>query len=388
MNASPPVSAKSASAKVPTAVSSASAGLRVLFLARRYPPSRGGAQTHAYKLFTYLDSRMQVDLVALRAASVVHLSWFMPWALIRAVLALLLRRVDVIYFSDGVTASLAAILRPIRGRARFCNSLFGLEMTFGSRLAQSLMRRGTMACDGIAVISDNSIDIAERVWNIQRQRMRLIYLGAEPEELTPDRDEALRRAFEAEQNILFGRDRVVLNLGRQVPRKGMAAFIEHGVPLLADDIRLLVVGGGPDADKIRIARSKLANPNQVILLGVLDDDTCSMLRRHCDLFLMPNVETDGDVEGFGIAPLEAMYLGTPVVAFAVDALVEAVREGGWLIQAGDYQAFANSVHGFYDLTASERQQIGESARAYCLRDYGWDTTSSRYADLFEELCRQ
>ena len=374
MNASPPTDAKVSHRP-----------LRVLFLARRYPPSRGGAQTHAHKLFTYLKARMPVTLVALRQASILHLAWFMPWAGLRALTSLLLRRVDVVYFSDGVTAALAAPLSLVRGPARFCCSLYGLEMTFGHRLFGALMRAGTLRCDGIAVISDNSIAIAEREWGVPRQRMRLIPLGAEPEELPAERDDALRRAFEAAHGLTFGRDRVVLNLGRQVPRKGMAAFIEHGVPLLAPDIRVLVVGGGPDAGRIAELRDRLANPERVELLGVLDDDVCSMLRRHCDLFLMPNVRTPGDVEGYGIAPLEAMYFGTPVVAFAVDALVEAVREGGWLIAPGDYQAFADAVHAFYALTPGARREAEEQARRYCLREYGWDTTSARYVELFEEL---
>lgn len=378
MNASPTAGAKTRD--------EAPAPLRVLFLARRYPPSRGGAQTHAFKLYSYLSAHMPVALVALGYDSILHLAWFMPWALLRAALKLLRRRVDVVYFSDGVTASLAAVLAPIRGRARFCSSLYGLEMTFGNRLARALMRRGTMACDGIAVISENSIEIAARDWGVPRRQMQLIYLGAEPEELGPDRDEALRRAFEQEHGLIFGRDRVVLTIGRQVPRKGVAAFLEFGAPLLADDIRVLVVGGGPDADRIRAVRSGLVHPERVLLLGVLDDETCSMLRRHCDLFLMPNVPTEGDVEGYGIAPLEAMYLGTPVVAFAVDALVEAVREGGWLVTAGDYQAFVDTVHAFYQQPTAAREAAGLSARQYCLREYGWDMTASRYADLFQELC--
>jgi phosphatidylinositol alpha-1,6-mannosyltransferase len=379
MNASPTAGAKTQD-DAPTP-------LRVLFLARRYPPSRGGAQTHAFKLHNYLRAHMPVTLVALGYHSILHLAWFMPWALLLAAVKLLIRRVDVVYFSDGVTASLATVLAPIRGRARFCSSLYGLEMTFGNRLARALMRRGTMACDGIAVISENSIDIAERDWGIARRRMRLIYLGAEPEELEPERDMELRRSFEQEHGLVFGRDRILLTIGRQVPRKGVAAFLEFGAPLLADDMRVLVVGGGPDVGRIGAARAKLAHPERVLLLGVLDDETCSMLRRHCDLFLMPNVPTEGDVEGYGIAPLEAMYLGTPVVAFAVDALVEAVREGGWLVTADDYQAFADAVHAFYSQPAPAREAAGLAARQYCLREYGWDKTASRYADLFQELCR-
>ncbi len=359
--------------------------MRILFVARRYPPSRGGAQTHAFKLFAYLSQRLPVIRVTLGRESILHLAWFLPWAWLRAALALLARRVDLVYFGDGVTASLARSLAPLRGRSRFSCTLFGLEMTFRNRWARALMRAGVRRCQGIAVISANSMRIAAEAWGVPEARMRLIHLGAEPAEVTPERDEELRRAFEAEHGVAFGRDRLLLNLGRMVPRKGVAQFVERGMPLLAADVRLLVVGDGPDAGRVRQAREGLDDPGRVLLLGVLDDDTCSMLRRHCDLFLMPNVATPGDVEGFGIAPLEAMYLGTPVVAFAVDALVEAVREGGWLVPAGDYQAFAGAVHAFYDLTPDERGAAGEEARRYCRREYSWETTSSRYLQLFKEL---
>lgn len=329
---------------------------------------------------------MPVQLIALKQASILHLAWFMPWAWMHAVVALLLRRVDLVYFSDGVSASLAWALSPMKGKARFCCSLYGLEMTFGNRLFGALMQAGTLRCDGIAVISDNSVDIAAQVWGVPRQRMRMIPLGAEPDDLTPERDAELRQAFEQQHGLRFGQDRIVLNLGRMVPRKGMAAFVEHGVPLLDDDIQLLIVGGGVDEPKIRAAREKLAHPERVHLLGVLDDEMSAMLRRNADLFLMPNVVTKGDVEGYGIAPLEAMYFGTPVVAFAVDALVEAVREGGWLIEPDDYHAFVDCIHRFYDLSSDERAALGQATRQYCLREYGWDTTSSRYVDLFQELC--
>ncbi len=359
--------------------------MRILFLARRYPPSRGGAQTHAFKLFAYLSQRLPVIRVTLGRESILHLAWFLPWAWLRAALALLARRVDLVYFGDGVTASLARSLAPLRGRSRFCCTLFGLEMTFRNRWARALMRAGVRRCQGIAVISANSMRIAAEAWGVPEARMRLIHLGAEPAEVTPERDEELRRAFEAEHGVAFGRDRLLLNLGRMVPRKGVARFVERGVPLLDCGLRLLIVGDGPDAGLVREARERLEDPGRVLLLGALDDETCSMLRRHCDLFLMPNVPTEGDVEGYGIAPLEAMYLGTPVVAFAVDALVEAVREGGWLVPAGDYQAFAGAVHAFYDLTPDERGAAGEEARRYCRREYSWETTSSRYLQLFKEL---
>lgn len=365
----------------------APAAMRVLFITRRYPPTRGGAQTHAFKLYTHLRQRLPVTLVALRRQSLAHLAWFMPWAWLRAAASLLLRRADVVYFADGVSASLAAALAPLRGPARFCCSIFGLEMTFRSGWARALMRAGARQCDGLAFISDNSRRLAQ-AWGLPPERMRLIYVGVEVAQLSPERDDELRRAFEAEHGVLFGRHRLLLNIGRMVARKGVAEFIAAGLPLLSSDTRFLVVGDGPEADRIRDARARLPDPGRVLLLGALDDDTCTVLRRHCDLFLMPNVPRDDDVEGYGIAPLEAMYCGTPAVAFAVDALVEAVREGGWLVPSGDYRAFADTVEAFYAMSPAQRQAAGQAARDYCRREYGWDRSASGYVDLFRDAARR
>ena len=106
------------------------------------------------------------------------------------------------------------------------------------------------------------------------------------------------------------------------------------------------------------------------------------------MFIMMNAARHAiGVEGYGIAPLEAMYARTPVVSFAVDALVEAIREGGWLVESGDYGGFAEAIQRFYDQPEERRRQDGEDARAYVLREYGWNTSASHYEELFQAVHR-
>jgi phosphatidylinositol alpha-1,6-mannosyltransferase len=192
----------------------------------------------------------------------------------------------------------------------------------------------------------------------------------------------LRERFAWEHGVALGRERVLLNYGRLVARKGVAAFLEKGLPLLDPDIKLLIGGRGPEAERLQQVCQAQGLEERVILLGPLSDETVAMLRQSADLFLMPNVPTPGDVEGFGMTHLESMYAGLPVVAFAVDALVESTRCGGYLIPAGQYQAFVDQIHAYYGLDPAQRQAKAEEARTYVRAEYSWEQTARQYLDLF------
>ena len=69
---------------------------RILFLARRYPPSIGGIETHGHELYTRLVKQADVRLVALGHRSLLHLAWFLPYCLWTTFWAVLLRRRDVL----------------------------------------------------------------------------------------------------------------------------------------------------------------------------------------------------------------------------------------------------------------------------------------------------
>ena len=162
----------------------------------------------------------------------------------------------------------------------------------------------------------------------------------------------------------------------------MAAFLEKGMPLLDQDIKLFISGLGPDKDKVQRLSESPDLKNRVKYI-FLEDENLAMLRAEVDLFLMPNVPYLGDLEGFGIAPLECMYDGTPVVAFAVDALVESVQKGGYLIPPNDYKAYTDQIHQYFKLSKKEKQALQTEAKEYVRQEYTWEKTAREYLDLFE-----
>ena len=355
--------------------------MRLLFLARRYPPSVGGIQTHCYKLFSRLSRQYPVTLIALGRDSLLHLAWFLPLVAVRTLAALIFRRVDAVYFADGVVCALAPLLHPFKGRARLVVTVYGLEMTYRSGVARGLMKRGCRCCERIVLISEHTRNLAI-AWGLPAQRLQVVYVGVEPAEPAAERCAELRREFEEQYGVRFGSGKVLLNLGRQVRRKGMAPFVEQGLPLLDADIRLIVAGAGPDMPRLRELATRPEAASRLLIVDAPDDDVAAMLRRSAGLFVMPNVPMADDVEGYGITPLESMHSETPVVAFAVDALIESIREGGWLVPAGDYPAFAARIHEFFALDESRSAELGREARQYVLREYGWDKSAREYAAIF------
>jgi glycosyltransferase involved in cell wall biosynthesis len=94
--------------------------------------------------------------------------------------------------------------------------------------------------------------------------------------------------------------------------------------------RLVLVGDGPDLGKVQRLASALGVADAVVVLG--EQDPVMPLLSVADVFLLPSAQ-----ESFGLAALEAMACGVPVVASRVGGLSEVVDDGvsGCLHEADD-----------------------------------------------------
>jgi glycosyltransferase involved in cell wall biosynthesis len=171
-----------------------------------------------------------------------------------------------------------------------------------------------------------------------------------------------------------------------VKRKGVAEFIENSLSgLIKDypDLIYLIVGSGKNKSNIEDKIKKCALEKHVILLGNVSDETLHAAYSASDVFVMPNIKVPGNIEGFGIAALEASIYALPVVASDLEGIKDAVKEGinGFLIPCNDYISFKNRIN-FLLQNNEAREELGKKGQQYA-KKFSWENISAQYLDIIK-----
>jgi glycosyltransferase involved in cell wall biosynthesis len=166
--------------------------------------------------------------------------------------------------------------------------------------------------------------------------------------------------------------------------KGIDILIRAVATLRADfpDLTLEVAGAGPDRARLEDLVGRLALGSRVRFLGWQNNLTGVMAR--WDVFAFPTLS-----EGFGIAALEAMALGKPVVASAVGGVPELVEHGstGWLVSPGDPDALATSLRVLL-VNAEQRRTMGAAGRARAAETFSEAAMVAAISDIYAAVLRR
>jgi phosphatidylinositol alpha-1,6-mannosyltransferase len=179
---------------------------------------------------------------------------------------------------------------------------------------------------------------------------------------------------------------VLTSVGRLVPRKGVAWFVENVMPKLPDDVHFYVAGEGPDRPRIEAAVSTAGIDHRVRLPGAITDSQLETLYQGADLFMMPNVRVPGDMEGFGLVMLEAGLCGVPVIASNIEGIADVVAEGenGHLAESGNAESFREAIMRYHGNPAA-LAEASARARLYTVSKFGWGGVTERYLEVLEAL---
>ena len=171
----------------------------------------------------------------------------------------------------------------------------------------------------------------------------------------------------------------VLVIGRLVENKGFGDLIERWGSLPADvRHRLVVVGDGPDRERLEALRTASGAAERVEFLGELEDT--SDLLRGASAVAVPS-----HAEAFGLVVLEAMAAGAPVIANGVGGIPEILTDGvnGVLVEPGDPSRFLERLAGLLRDPAHARSLALAAQRD--VQAYGWATVVDGYLAAYESV---
>jgi glycosyltransferase involved in cell wall biosynthesis len=174
----------------------------------------------------------------------------------------------------------------------------------------------------------------------------------------------------------------ILYSGSLYPLKGVDYLIRAMAEVLKSGLRarLTIVGEGQRKEELIELSRKLGVSRNVVFKGFVPYSSMPQYYRRCDVFCFPTLG-----EPFGKSMIEAMACGKPVVASKVGGSTEIIRDGinGILVPLASPKAIALAIQQMKN--EHERLRMGQEARAMSVKDFSWDTISSKYHRLYSEL---
>lgn len=187
-------------------------------------------------------------------------------------------------------------------------------------------------------------------------------------------------------------EKILLQLGRMVPRKGVDNVIKAlgRLPPPDKNIRLIIVGGAseqPDPVKepemarlIQIAKEEEVS-SRIIFAGQKKRDMLKYYYAAADVFI-----TTPWYEPFGITPLEAMACGTPVIGSGVGGIKYSVLHGktGYLVPPKEPAQLAETIRHFLDRPA-EIAEMGKNAIRHVSNHFTWNQIALSIHRTYQEV---
>ena len=146
-----------------------------------------------------------------------------------------------------------------------------------------------------------------------------------------------------------------------------------------DNIKLVIVGGGPELDKYKKYARQLNLGKNVIFPGYVSDEQKWRYYSIFDVCLFP---TRWEIEGFGIVLLEAMMMGAPIIASNFGPVPEVVGDAGLLVKP-DAEGVAGGIEKMYKDKHFCNKIIGKEIKR--VKKFDTKIATKKYLEVFEEL---
>lgn len=233
----------------------------------------------------------------------------------------------------------------------FCVTLHGSDVFLlsSNRILRPIFKLILNHALGVFVVSEAVKDkvLELKIPNLE-QKIKITWNGVDTNRFNPQNKGKLRKELGIEDD-----EQIILFVGNLVAQKGVKHLL-RAKKLMEEPSKLVIVGGGPLLQELK-GMAEYEDQKSVIFTGSRSD--IEQLIPDADVMVLPSVS-----ESFGIALLEGMASGKPVVGTNVGGIPELVNEDvGILVEPKDPVALAEALDKLLK-NPQMREKMGEMAQ--------------------------
>ena len=379
---------------------------KIFIISTEFPPGPGGIGAHAYQLakelyrlgwdvnvFSEQGHTTEKDINRFNQNSPFKIFRLFPtpsiislvFKFLKLFFASLFYRPHIILGSGKHGAWFAVIIGKLTFRKTAAvghGTEFLITMSDRSRAVNNWVYS---SADAIVHVSAYTKKISEQA-GINNRNTHVIHNGAD-NEIFYRLTEAEIQNFKKQKNIFD--KKIIVTVGNVQVRKGHE-WVIRAMPEIIKQVpnaHYYCVGQPTIQPELEKIISELAIAGHVHFTDKVTHDELLNWLNAADVFAMTSIATDyGDVEGFGIAVVEAALCGTPAVVTNESGPGEAIVEGetGWGVTEKNVQGIAQKIS---LLLKNEilRKQMGNKARTHAIEDRTWTIAVKKYDAVLSTL---
>jgi glycosyltransferase involved in cell wall biosynthesis len=371
--------------------------VKVLQLGKYYPPEHGGMEAAVRELTEGLNATgLRTDVLCTnRHWRTAEEAWPGGYRVVRAAAPAMLlstpvapalltqaRRLlpaaDVVHLHmPNPMAALALRFTPFRGRLVVHWHSDVVRQRIALRLYEPLQRWVLQRADAIIATSERyaGASAALQPW---QSKLAVVPIGI------ADHRARACCCQGASVRARYAGKKIVFALGRMAGYKGFDVLVQAAA-LLPKDTVVIIGGGGELLDRLRDRVAEAGLGERVVLPGPIPEEDLSVYFSAADVFCMPSTTR---AEAFGIAMVEAMSAGKPIVAtdIAGSGVPWVNLDGltGLNVMPGSPSALANALRRLL-VDPSLGVRLGEAGRQRYLTEFTAGAMTRRVVDLYRCL---
>lgn len=378
--------------------------MKILLLAKGYPPTIGGVENYSYYIAEGLGKNHKVEVLTFdeskknskkrldKNASVLRLKHSRKelvngWSMYNAIKTKLSDfSPDLIIATTWKVGLPYAILKS-KHQIPFVLVAHGAEVTRhrGNSILMKLMRYVVVNTDLVITVSNFTKDIIQKYSSVPEKNVVTVSNGIDLGPVKPIEQQEARR----ELGVDFDRP-ILLTVSRLDARKGHSNVLKL-LPKLKEqfpDLLYLIVGNGPEREQLEVLSDTLGlTDKDVKFAGFVADEDLPFFYSACDIFIMLNeMKSEEDFEGFGFVFAEAGAYGKPAIGGDNAGPKEVIdhQKTGYLLNPDSEKEIIDTIRKLLN-DEKHRNQMGIAARDNVLSQFTLNVMVSKFEKRLHQL---